>query len=84
MRRATSPRPIVASTMAIQMRPVPFGLENPRVVREEPLISNAFCTDREPVPQNTNVKETTISSIQTNGRLTSATGAYSACNAFAT
>ncbi len=65
----------MASMKAIQMRPVPFGLENPSVVREEPLISNAFWTVREPVPQNTKVKATTIRSIQTSGRLTSATGA---------
>ena len=53
MRRATRPSPIVASTKAIQMRPVPSGLENPSVVREEPLISNALCQVRLPVPQNT-------------------------------
>ena len=41
MRRATRPSPIVASTKAIQIRPVPSGSEKPSVVREDPLISNA-------------------------------------------
>ncbi len=66
---------MVASMKAIQMRLVPSGLENPSVVSEEPLISNACCTESERVPQNTKVNDTTISSIQTSGRLTSATGA---------
>ncbi len=57
------------------MRLVPSGLEKPSVVSEDPLISNAFCQVRLPVPQNTKVKETTMRSIQTSGRLTSATGA---------
>ena len=83
MRRATSPSPIVASMKAIQMRLVPSGFEKPSVVSEEPLISNAFCQVRPPVPQNMKVKQTTIRSIQTNGRLTRATGAYSARNAAA-
>ena len=75
MRRATSPSPMTASMKASQMRPVPSGLQKPRVVSEEPLISKAFCHVRLPVPQNTKVKATTIMIIQTNGRLTSATGA---------
>ena len=74
---------MVASMKAIQIRPVPFGLEKPSVVSEEPLISNAFCQVSDPVPQNTKVKETTIRSIQTSGRLTRATGAYSARSALA-
>ena len=68
---------MVASMKASQMRLVPSGLENPRVVSEEPLISNAFCQVRLAVPQNTKVKATTIRSIHTSGRLTRETGAYS-------
>ena len=65
------------------MRLVPSGLENPRVVSEEPLISKAFWTVRLPVPQNTKVKATTMRSIHISGRLTRETGAYSARSALA-
>ena len=54
---------MVASMKEIQMRLVPSGLENPSVVSEEPLMSNADCTESVRVPQNTKVKATTMSSI---------------------
>jgi len=75
MSSATSPSPIVASMNASQIRVVESGSANPSVVNEEPLISKARCTVNDPVPQKTKLKATTIRSIQTSGRLTSATGA---------
>ena len=75
MRRATRPSPIVASTKAIQIRPGPLGSANPRVVREETLISKARDQVRSRVPQKTQVKATIMRIIQTSGRLTRATGA---------
>ena len=74
MRRATSPSPIVASMNASQIRVVVSGSANPSVVSDEPLISKARWTVSDPVPQKMKVKATTISSIHTSGRLTSATG----------
>ncbi len=42
MRSATRPKPIVASTKAIQIFPAPLGSAKPRVVSEETLISKAL------------------------------------------
>ena len=42
---------MVASTKAIQIRPVPLGSANPMVVSEETLISNARDQLRSSVPQ---------------------------------
>src|SRR6185437_10373431 len=67
---------MVASMNASQIRAVVSGSAKPSVVNEEPLISKARCQASDPVPQKMKVKATTMSSIQTNGRLTSATGAY--------
>ena len=63
---------------ASQIRVVVSGSANPSVVSDEPLISKARWTVSDPVPQKMKLKATTISSIHTSGRLTSATGAYSA------
>ncbi len=74
MRSATSPSPIVASTKASQMRAVESGSEKPRVVSDDPLISNAFVRARPPVPQKMRVNAITIRIIQTSGRLTERDG----------
>ena len=68
---------MVASTKAIQIRPAPFGSANPKVVSEETLISNARDQERSYVPQYTQVNASIMKIIQTSGRLTRATGAYS-------
>ena len=67
---------MVASMKASQIRLVVSGSLNPRVVRDEPLISNAFCQIRLPVPQKISVKATTMRIIQASGKVTNATGAY--------
>ena len=41
MRRATTPRPMVASTNVSQIRPPPSGLAKPRVNKDEPLVTQA-------------------------------------------
>ena len=77
MRRATRPSPIVASTKANPMRPVPVGSANPSVVSDEALISKARDQVRWAVPQKTQVNASIIRIIQASGRVTRATGAYS-------
>ena len=66
---------MMASMKLNQMRAEPSGLENPRVVREEPLNSKEWATVPEPMPQKMKVKATVTDSIHTRGRLTKATGA---------
>ena len=63
-------------------RPVRLG-EPQRRERGAADLERLLPDESEPVPQNTKVKATTIRSIQTSGRLTRATGAYSARNALA-
>ncbi len=74
---------MVASMNASQIRAVPLGSANPSVVSDEPLISKDRCQVIDPVPQKMNVKATTMDSIHTSGRLTSATGAYNDLSAIA-
>ena len=51
MSRATRPSPIVASTKAIQIRPVPLGSAKPMVVTDDTLISKARDQLRSCEPQ---------------------------------
>ena len=76
MSRATRPSPIVASTKAIQILPVPLGSANPMVVSDETLISKARGPGQVPrAPVDASVNASIMMIIQASGRLTRATGA---------
>ena len=65
----------MASMKVTQVRPPPVGAANPRVVTDEPLISNERVHVPEPNPQKMREKAKMIEIIHTRGRLTRATGA---------
>ena len=75
MSRATSPRPIVASTKVSQMRAPPSGSAKPSVNSDDPLTSKEWVTEPVLIPQKMIEKPTVTVSIHTNGRLTRAIGA---------
>ena len=66
---------MVASTKVSQIRAVPSGSANPRVNSDDPLISKERWALSWLMAQKTNEKPKVTESIQTRGRLTSATGA---------
>ena len=69
------PRPMPASTKAMNTRQVPGGRTKPKVSSDEPLVTNASLTGRTPVPQPTAAKPITISATHRAGSRTRASGA---------